>query len=147
VVLGRRFKTKLLTVMGWISVGIAILIFLIGLFFNVAGMFGVVSAQGFDDLENIEDWSDEEKEEFVAYFLVIFVVLWIVASVVFGAYSILFGIALLRLKDKVPYAHASGILNIVAGATYIIFIGFIVSFAAYVLEIMMFFAASEKFEK
>jgi len=148
VVLGRKFGGTLLQVMGWISIVLAVLVLLFGIFGNVLGIVGFAGAQ-----ENLEvgdipfDLSEEELQNLGWLVLGIFLIIWIVVSIVFGAYSILFGVGLLKLKDKVPYALVSVVLNIVAGATYIILIGYLVGIAAYLLQIIMLFQASDTFER
>lgn len=66
--------------------------------------------------------------------------------VIMAAISITFGIALLKMKDKHEMAKATGIVEIIAGATLIILIGFIIKIVAYVMEIVMLFNASKKLE-
>jgi len=152
VVLGKRFKSTLLYVMGWIAIAFAILGLLFGVSANIVGLTGLAGAQGdfegiegFEDFEGIEGFEDTFAT--LALFAVgAFILIWVVMSVIFGAYSILFGIGLLKIKDKVPYAHVSGVLNIVAGATYIILIGWVIIFVAYIFEMVMFFKASKKYE-
>lgn len=57
---------------------------------------------------------------------------------------IIFGVALKRLEGEVPYVKLAGILNIVAGATLVLFgLGVLVQLVAIVVEIMMFFKLSE----
>ena len=71
----------------------------------------------------------------------------IIIVILISVLSILNGVALLKLKGKVSLAETAGILEIIGGATLIIFIGIFVLLAAYIVEIIMFFKASKKFEK
>lgn len=147
VVLGKKFNVSLLQIMAWIGIVLAIIGLVFNLFGSIAGLAANVSAQkDFDfDKEKFENMSDEEAEEFAKTFIFIFI--WVVISLFIGAYYVLFGIGLLKLKDKVPHAHTTGILDIIAGATMIIFIGFIVMMVSYIFKIVMLFEASRKFER
>jgi len=64
-----------------------------------------------------------------------------------GIILILLGIGLLGVSKKIKYAKIAGILSIIAGVTYWIFIGYIISFVVLVFEILIFFNTSKKFEK
>jgi len=64
--------------------------------------------------------------------------------IIYSVYTIVFGIALLKLKNKLEHAKATGILMIISGATYIIFIGFVIRFVAWIFQIMLLFEASKK---
>ncbi|MBI2451852.1 hypothetical protein HYV50_02105 [Candidatus Pacearchaeota archaeon] len=155
VVLGKRFKNTLLTVMAWIGVVIGIIILTIGFFVTMFSLLGNVSAQTEGNLEefdfstfqgnvNINSSGSLTEQEILG--LMIILILWIVISLIIGAYRILFGVGLLKLKDRVQYANTAGILEIVGGATLIVFVGFIPMIAALIVEIIMLFKASEKFE-
>jgi hypothetical protein len=65
----------------------------------------------------------------------------------FAIIPILFGVALLGLSKDVSMARATGILNIVAGATVIILVGFLVYIAVIVLEIILLFMEASKPDK
>ena len=58
--------------------------------------------------------------------------------------QIFFGMGLLKVKDRVKYAKPSGILEIIAGATLIIFIGSLITFVAQIFELIMLFSLSKK---
>lgn len=75
--------------------------------------------------------------------------LWLVAFYVlffffYGIPSIFFGVGLLKLGKDVELSKAAGVLNIVGGATTIIFVGVIVLFVAFILEMIILFKESEK---
>lgn len=135
VFLGKKFNNKLLVVMAWIGISFAALMFVSGVGIN---LIGLASAQ-------VDSSFNSGSPEMA--FLLAFLFMWIISSLIFGAYSILMGIGIMKLQDKVPLAKATGILNIVAGATYIILIGIVVAFVAYIMQIILMFKASEKFEK
>jgi hypothetical protein len=125
IILGKTYKNKLLSVMAWIGIILAVVFLILTLF-------------GFGEkIAGLADISSTEVN------VTALVVMWLVASIVLGLYSILFGVGLLRLKKNVEYARASGILSVIAGATYIIFIGFFVQIVASVLELIMFFKHKE----
>ena len=73
------------------------------------------------------------------YLAILFVILTVLA--------ILFGVALLRLKDKVEYSRIAGILDIVGGATLFILIGFIVLIPVIIFEIIILFKEAKKLDK
>lgn len=101
-----------------------------------------------EDIYGIDgEFSEEELESWGPAFLMFFLVFWIIFIIPFSAYSILFGIALMKLDKKVEHARVTGILEIVAGATYIIFIGFIIKIVAWIFELVLMFKASKKFER
>jgi len=163
IVLGRKFNSRLLVVMAWIGVILAVIFLMLTLVGNIFMNVPDASAQEdsdlkfkdfFKNLETLGNQSDEdflnldpESQEFFMKLFIYMVLLYLIISIILGVYSILFGIGLLKIKDKVEYAKAAGILNIIAGATYFIFIGFLIQIAAFIVEIIMFFEASKKFEK
>jgi hypothetical protein len=142
--LGKKFKNTLLVVMAWIGIAFAILMLLFSLVFGIVSLATNVNAQ---ELKSDSADTQFSNEDIALGFLFIFLLIWIPLSLFMGAYSILFGIGILKLKDKIQYAKPAGILNIVAGATYIILIGLLVRVVAYIFEIMMFFNASKKLER
>ena len=116
--------------MAWINVvcwAIGLAINLISTMFNFVSGFG--SAQATSD------------------FVVLVLVLFIVSYIITGVFLILFGVGLLKLKGKVEYAKVAGILNIIAGATCIILVGYLLAMAANIVEVILMFKASKKFEK
>lgn len=157
VVLGKKFKSKLLVVMSWIFIGIAILVLVSSVFGSIITLIPKASAAT-DASQSIENLLTEikssnpnligeltpEEEKLVATF---FIIAWLIISAILGILSILFGIGLLNLRKNVKYAKATGILNIIAGATYIIFIGFIIELAAFIVGVILLFNAAKKFEK
>lgn len=176
IVLGKKFKNKFLVVMAWIGIIFAIVFTLISLFYNPFQpdflteenllKLNASLASSFQNLENLENLDGLENfdpdnpemvfdaleldpfaKEFLTQMIVYFLVVYLVIAIGFGLYSILFGVALLKISKKVDYAKPAAILNIVAGATYFIFAGFLIKLVAFVFEIIMFFAASKKFEK
>ncbi|MBI5803609.1 hypothetical protein HY450_00020 [Candidatus Pacearchaeota archaeon] len=134
VFLGDKFKSKLLSVMSWIGI-------VVGVLFTVFGLVGaLISAIGTARAQEI-------VAEDAGTIFIFLIILWIVIALIAGAYSVLFGVGLLKIKNKVAYAKTAGILEIIAGATYFILVGFLVKFAAFVFEIVLMFKASQKFEK
>ncbi|MFH1849396.1 MAG: hypothetical protein ABH879_04380 [archaeon] len=72
----------------------------------------------------------------------------IILLLLLGAVTLFFGIALLRLKKLGGIARAAGILNIVSGASMVVFIfaflALILMVPAYILEIILLFRAAKK---
>lgn len=134
VILGKKFDAPLLQVMAWIGIGIVIGWAVLSLTLSVAT---IVSAQG------SVDFSNQELPSLTL--LVLFLIFWIPFSLLFGAYNVLFGVGLLKLKDKVEYAKTAAVLDIVGGATMIIFVGIAISLVAYVFKIMLMFKAAKKY--
>jgi len=62
----------------------------------------------------------------------------------YGIPKIFFGIGLLKLGKKVRYSKVTGILDIVGGATTIIFIGYFVLLVAWIFELILLFSESRK---
>jgi len=59
--------------------------------------------------------------------------------------SILLGVGLIKLKDNVDYAHVAGILQVVGGATIILFgVGFLVLLVAFVYNLIIMYKESKK---
>jgi hypothetical protein len=168
LVLGKKFNINMLTVLTWIAIGFLIIGMIFTLLVNIIGLMTVAGAQGTledklqsggifnGDIEakqadsdfNLEDGSlDDALAEFAILIVVMIILVWLGISITFGVFSILFGIAERKMTDKVPYSGTAGMLNIIAGATYIIFVGFLIRMVAFVFEVAMFFKASEKYEK
>lgn len=79
--------------------------------------------------------------------LVPFFLVFAILFVVFVIYSVIYGVALIRLNEKVKYAKIAGILEIVGACTLIIGIGFFILVAAFVFEIMILFDQAKKFKE
>ncbi|MBS3092250.1 hypothetical protein J4466_02415 [Candidatus Pacearchaeota archaeon] len=155
VALGKKFNNKLLVVLAWIGIAISILLsilFLFGTIFSIIGFSQPsLSPENFTTNLTGNFSSSYELQQslgsgFLGIILGIFIVL-IIIVILISVLSILNGVALLKLKGKVSLAETAGILEIIGGATLIIFIGIFVLLAAYIVEIIMFFKASKKFEK
>lgn len=166
ILLGKKFKNKFLIIMAWIGIIFAVVFVIISIFYNPLQPSFLTeenllklneSFANFQNLENFNPdnpeivWQALESDSFVMEFLtqivIYFIILYLIVAVIFGVYTILFGVALFKISKKVDYAKPAAILNIIAGATYFIFIGFLVKLVAFIFEIVMFFAASKKFEK
>jgi hypothetical protein len=156
VVLARMYKAKLLLVMAWIAIIVGLIFFVLIIFMNILTLVVPVSAQiSAEDINNFNqnpdisaliDVETGQLTEFGKQLMYVFIIFWIVFSVIVGAYMILFGVGLLKLKKDVKYSYISGILNIISGATFIFFIGLLVGFVALIFEIIMLFKASDKLE-
>tara|TARA_Y100000310_G_scaffold344354_1_gene456693 strand:+ start:3469 stop:4149 length:681 start_codon:yes stop_codon:yes gene_type:complete len=157
VVLAERFDATLLKVMAWIGIVMYSVFLLFAVLGFVFGLAGVSLSPGIIDLSPIEELSEFDFEsgdfdgegfgDFVLGIFVFLIIIWLIIAIPMSIYFILFGVGMLKLKKDVPLAKASAILNIIAGATVVIFVGFFVGFAAYVVEVVMMFKASKKFEK
>jgi len=130
IILAKKYKCLLLLVIAWIGIISIVLIdiLIIGYFF-----IKPVSAQ----------LTSKELTSTIGYFIRTFLIF----TITYGIYSILKGIGLIKIRKKAKYAKYAGIFNIIAGATYFIFIGFLILIVARIIEILMFIKASEKLEK
>ncbi len=129
VVLGKKFNSLMLLIMAWIGIAANLAFTLLGAFNNFA------SAQNID----VTSIAPAQNMGLILVAAII--------AVIWGVYSILFGIGLIRIGDKVEKAKTAGILEIVAGATMIILVGMVIKIVAYVYEEIMLFRVSGKFEK
>ncbi len=142
VVLGDKFDSNFLKVLAWIRLifGVVFVIFSVVLTIIIFSM--IVSAQESIVAQNVEASLQQEIENIFIFILVVGFIL----AIIYGIFSILWGIALTRGEGKVSYAKVTGILYIVAGATYWILIGFVIAFVARIFEIILLFNASEVYE-
>lgn len=150
--LGKKYDSKLLRIMSLIIIIFTVVAYIISLFFlspvlvefssnfyqKVAQLNMLPSDQQQTAIQNI--FSDPSVKgpltEIIALlgsYLLVFVVC-----------SILFGIALMKLKDRVKHSKVAGILEIVGGATSIIFVGFLVIIVAFIFELIILFKEAEK---
>ena len=130
--LGKKFKNKFLININYIGLGLLTLYLMYILF----GSFFI----------NVPEISSDLVQEDLVSFFIFLLVAHLIYSVIFGIYVIFFGIALLRLGGKIKYAKTAGVLNIVAGATMFIYIGDLVMFVAIIIEMLLLFEASKRFE-
>ena len=151
ILIGKRFDNKLLIILTYFMIIAWILYLILALFGNSLFDFSIltndpvfqdyISSTAIDKQLTFEDLSPQ-AQEFIINFAKIVIVIAIFCSI----YLVLFGISLLKLKDKVRYSKSAGILNIIAGITFIIIVGIFIKAIAFILEIIMFFEASRKFE-
>ena len=153
-------KGNFLKVMGYVGLFFVLLTFCISLVFSFGGI-NFINAIGGEDFINFvqesqtnpqlaEQLNDpnffqnnpETAERLVKSFVKILIFLFILVAV-YVIFSILLGVAQLKISKKIRYAKVTGILNIVGGATTIILIGVPVLIVARVFEIMMLFEASK----
>jgi len=145
VVLGRKLGNNLLRNMALISIVLifASIVIIYALLIsndliNLASSESVSISDFFEELSASVNSSDYftgflETLLFIHFFIVIF---W-------GLQGILFGIALKRMGDHIPDARTAGILNIVAGATYVIFIGYFIAAIAYIYNVIIMIEVSK----
>lgn len=145
IVLARKFNNKLLSVTAWIKIVFAI-IFIIGIFIlyiilllQLVSAKEILSEQILTGQQSIQLASQYFQKIQVLIFT--FLALILIAFIIPATIGVLFGVGLLKLKEKVALSEVAGILEIVG-----VFVG-LVGLAVYVIEIIMFFKASKKFEK
>lgn len=137
VVLGRKYESKLLVIMAYIGVILGIIFILGNGFFFFVDNINIVNAQVISSPMGGETLGNNMNNT------AILIVYYLIASVIIGIYSILLGIGLMLLKKKVVFSRSIGILNIIAGASYFIMIGYVAQFAAIILTVVMFFRLSK----
>lgn len=143
-VIGKRYKSNFLKVITIIGIVLLVVGFFVAMPLD-SELFS--SLEKYQDLESFDELSPEEMQEFredVLKILSLFLVMYIFGAIFLGAVTLLSGVALFRLRKKVKHAKTAGILKIIAGATYIIFIGFIFRMIAFVFELIIMFQESEK---
>lgn len=142
ILLGKKFNNKLLVSLTWVSIAFAVFGILLNL---VSSGMNFASAESHGNFGNL---SVEELQNLQALTTLGFVtiIFFIIISIALGVYYIFFGIAIRKMKDKLKLANTTGILNIVAGATLIILVGYLILLIAYIFEIMLMFEAAGKFE-
>jgi hypothetical protein len=154
--LGKKYKSNFLKVVSAITIIFAILTYIVNLFV-VSPMAVSASNIAFDKIRQSgidpASMTPAQSQAFVQVLLsdATFMSLIINILVLFLIYiafliviSILFGIGLLKIKDKVKYAKTAGILGIVGGATAIILLGFIAMIVAFVYKLIILFNESKK---
>ncbi|MBR9705333.1 hypothetical protein GOV12_08015 [Candidatus Pacearchaeota archaeon] len=151
--LAKKYKAKLLLVMTWISIIITLILFILMMVSNILYSVPGVNAQAeifdFSDFEDGSMFTETESGEISdenIFLMIGLLVLWVIFSILYGAFSILFGIGLMKLKNDVRLSRASGILHIISGATMIIFVGAFIAIAVMIVETVMFFKASKELE-
>ena len=127
-VLSRRLGHLFLAVVTWISIGFMILIGI------------TISLLVFDVFSIIPDYN-LDPVGFYSFMSYVFVSIVGIMSIL----VILVGAGLVKIGDKARMAKTTGILNILAGATYLILIGFVIRIASFILQIIMLFKASHDF--
>jgi len=132
ILLGRKCNNRLLVVISYVGIVLSAVYLLYLLF----GSFVI----------DVPDMPLPGEDADFSHLGIFILKVHLVYSLVVGVLSILHGIALLKVGKKINYSKPAGVLNIVAGATMIIFVGYMVMIAAIILEILLLFEASKKFE-
>ncbi|MDP2926256.1 MAG: hypothetical protein Q8N99_07805 [Nanoarchaeota archaeon] len=149
--LGKRFNSRLLKIMSWIMIILGFLLLFYSVYSQTLSIVRPVSAQdnigdiikNYDSEINLNNYPDAQKQAMEKLALTA----WLIISIGFGIITILFGIGILNLGNKIRLSKVAGILNIIAGSTYLIYIGFFIKFIAMIFEISLLFLASKRFER
>jgi hypothetical protein len=154
--LGKKYESKFLRVMAILMIIFVVITYLINIFFISPSLQNLMQTvvqtiQGLGyDLNALTSEQAQilfstlfSNTIFMGYLGIILLGfgIYILFSIIF---SILFGISLLKVKDKVQYAKAAGVLEIIGGATLIIFIGLFFMVAAFIIELIIFYKESKK---
>lgn len=104
-------------------------------------MMGAVFAIGILDVSTL--WASNDESLWIPY---------MTASVVVGALTLIFGIALIRLQDGMgELSRAAGVLEIIAGAAFVtvvlFFIGYVVMVPAVIVEMLVLYRGYEYLSK
>jgi uncharacterized membrane protein len=155
-VLGKKYQNKLLKIISILMILFTIISFFFSIFVispMLSNAFNISLQKASNlglDLNNLTEtqaelfWTELFSDaEFMALLgsvlllLVLYLLTWLVIS-------ILFGIALIKLRKDVKYAKVTGILEIVGACTSIIIIGIPVLIVAFVFEIVIMLNESKK---
>jgi hypothetical protein len=153
-VLGKKYNNAFLKVMVILSIVFTIIAFFVSIFVvspMLGQAFNIFSAKAITtDLGSMTNeqaqifWADLlSNKEFVSYFSGI-IFLFAIGLVCMMAISILFGIGLIKLKNKVKYAKIAGILEIVGAATVILIVGLFVLLTAFIFKLIILFREAKK---
>lgn len=162
-ILGERYNQGLLKAFSVYFMIITVLSFFLIAFFavyymddlnNFVGDLGDVGLEieGLEDQyggeENIPEDVLEEKLDplfdIMLTFLKFALIIHILVAVFYGIPTIFFGVGLMKLGKSVEYSKAAGILSVIGGATYILFVGYFIEFVSIILQIIILFKESEK---
>ncbi len=149
IVLGKKYNSKILVVVSWIAIIFTIIFFLFSLGINLNKVISsphekkllIPESSGYNSFEDYNNSSNQLENWLGIIFAYIFF------SILMGIYLVFVGIGLLKIGEKVDYAKTSGIMEIIAGASLIIIIGWFITFISTIFEIIMFFKISKKLEK
>lgn len=137
VLLGKKYDSRLLKIISWIFI-ILLVLFLI---LQIIGLFSPGFLENFLPKQNVSSGDIQDLAGALVGILLGVLIFAIILLIILG---ILFGIGLMKLKEKVAYAKAAGILNIIGSATLIIGVGVLVLFVAKIFEIILLFKESKK---
>jgi hypothetical protein len=163
-VLGKKYKQGLVKGFSiyFIVIGVILMILILLLMPRLQGF--VSSVENFQGLEtqmqtlsekyggedNIPqeeiDKLTEPYADITLIFLKWFLIGYGLLVIFYGIPRIFYGIGLLKLQKQVELSKAAGILNIIGGATMIVFVGGILMGIAFILEMIILFKESAKFE-
>jgi|SRR3989344_3432449 len=149
VALSKRYNNRLLELTAWIGFVVVLftaLLVLLGhikLFFNPT----LLLSPGNSTVAPIIDTQTAQLISSLVAVMLVILVFFVLFALLFLTYLILFGIGLLKVGKDVKLAKLSGILTIVGAATIIVFgLGFFILFFAFIVEIVMFYKLSKKYE-
>jgi len=158
-VLGKRYNSKLLRIISVLIMVLIIISYFASLFVisPVMASFSNLMQQKATslglDVNNLDDTqakefsqallSDESFAPLVSS-LIFPLLIYVLAMIIL---YVLFGSALIKLRDKVEYSRTTGILAIVGASLMIILIGFAVMIVAYVFGIVLLYKESRKIIK
>ena len=159
-VLGKRYESKLLKVISILMISFVVISYLITLAYlnPIAEKVTLITNQLVTDaniqLEDLNSLTQEQQESLglalmqnQEFLSIVWMIVGLFASyfIVWIILSILFGVALIKLKDKVVYSKIAGILEIVGAATLIVFgLGALVLIVAFVYELIILYKESRK---
>lgn len=157
-VIGKRYENKLLKIVSILTIAFVIIFYIVFSIYMTPALVKMASISAksavdynFTDLNNLNQEQQElfgsvllQNPDFISAMRIVVVnsatyfISWIVLS-------ILFGVALIKLRDRVVYSKIAGILQIIGAATLIIFgLGAIVLLAAYIYEFIILYRESKK---
>ena len=142
IILGKKLKSDFLVIVSWIGIILGVLYCLYLLFGGLLISVPQLTEQDSLTFRNQDVSEDIDRESQVYKFAMFVLFSHLITSIVIGVLSILLGIALFKLRKRLKYARSAGILNIVAGTTLFILIGYLIMISAVIMEIILLFEAS-----
>lgn len=122
IIISKKIKSKFLFNNSVFAIILGIFLILICSLMVISGIYVIISHQ------QLEDFGGPGL--FVGI-----ITIHILYSLIYGIYSIIFGISLLKLKNKFKESYSAGIFNIIAGLTYFFLIGNFFKLIARIFEV------------
>ena len=138
-ILGKKINYRFMTALSWTSIALIFLTLIFVYLLLISNDLISLSASNtvtFDEFFIELSSSLQDQTYFNSVGKTLLSIHFFIA-IIWGVQSILFGSSLLKLQDRIPMARITGSLNIIAGATLIFIIGYIIIFIAYLYNAIL----------